>query len=178
MDTEQITSNHHQAKWFTIELSKKFCFCALIVWLNVLLISETSALESEHSLQQQTEIRLDNGNLSVCKYNLLENTTPCFKKVSSSTRNATPYFSNVENLDPPPNPVTCFSTGQKSENKCIQVIQARFSEVYHKTFNSTLEFRLIYTYPDVSHVSVSSACLKIILFVKLHIRFSRGRILP
>ncbi|XP_032780341.2 SID1 transmembrane family member 1 isoform X3 [Daphnia magna] len=48
----------------------------------------------------------------------------------------------------PSNAMTCLSSDDTRENNCVQVIQASFSQTYSKTFNSSLEFRLIYSYSD------------------------------
>lgn len=60
----------------------------------------------------------------------------------------------------PSNAMTCLSSDDTRENNCVQVIQASFSQTYSKTFNSSLEFRLIYSYSDVSpftHTPFSSS---------------------
>ena len=47
--------------------------------------------------------------------------------------------------------MTCLSFDDDTrENNCIQVIQASFSQIYYKTFNHSLEYRLIYSYSDVT----------------------------
>lgn len=51
------------------------------------------------------------------------------------------------------NAMTCLSFDDPHENNCIQVIQAEFSQTYYKTFNRSLEFRLVYSYTDVSLTS-------------------------
>ena len=50
-----------------------------------------------------------------------------------------------------PNAMTCLSSDDEREKNCIQVIQAEFNQIYYKTFNRSLEFRLIYSYSDVSY---------------------------
>lgn len=46
--------------------------------------------------------------------------------------------------------MTCLSFDDPREENCIQVIQAEFSQTYYKTFNRSLEFRLVYSYTDVN----------------------------
>ncbi|XP_046437475.1 SID1 transmembrane family member 1-like isoform X6 [Daphnia pulex] len=62
---------------------------------------------------------------------------------------------------PKSNAMTCLSSvDDRRENNCIEVIQASFSQIYDKTLNHSLEYRLIYSYSDLKTnfaVSVESS---------------------
>lgn len=162
MGIEKVTFNSNQPKRTSL-FTTDFRAYLLILWLIVFYAGEVAALGSEHNLQQ-VEIDRDSGLDGKFSFiYALQRVTYYgdLTDISINTKHAVPDVNNRNQLHSRLNPLTCFLTDQSGEDKCIQVIQAQFDWVYNITLNSTLEFRLIYTFSDVSHVSF--ACLKISL---------------